>query len=53
MKSDGVSHPTVFSFSVVLTVLGPLHFVVNFRIRLSISVKKTHVEILTGNALIL
>ena len=51
MRSDGISLPNVFSFNVALAILSPQHFVVNFRISLSILVKKRHVEILTGVAL--
>lgn len=42
LKSGTISPPTVLLFyKVILATLGPLHFQVNFRIRLSISTQKT------------
>ena len=41
LKSDSVSPPTVFFFfKIVLAVLGPLHFQINFRTNVSVSTKK-------------
>lgn len=39
LEIKDISSPALFLFRVVLAILGPLHFYVNFRISLSISVK--------------
>ena len=42
LKSGYVSPPTLFFFfKIVLTILGPLQFCMNFRINMSISTKKS------------
>ena len=52
LKSSSVSPPTVFFFfRIVLAVLGPLHFQINFRINVSFhkkKKKKKHAAILLG-----
>ena len=46
LKSGYVSPPTLFFFKIVLAILGPLQFCMNFRINMSISTKKA-AELLT------
>ena len=52
LKSSSVSPPTVFFFfKIVLAVLGPLHFQINFRINVTVSTHthtKKHAGILLG-----
>ena len=45
MKSGSVNLPTLFFFiKIVLAIMGPLNFHVNFKISLSVSAKKISVE---------